>query len=169
MGGCVPDSPRAPIVPVPGGGRPAPVPRVLHRAPVSCPAVYSSRCSSRSSSREEKGDLSHCSRPLAEATLTVTTSGSVGQRATHVTCPAEAQVVGDVGQPLLHPLLRILLICTRSRTEWPWLSAPGEDPALTIQKGSHLSKQSMVAPLRYYPLHHVKCVRLASGMEWEEI
>lgn len=86
------------------------------------------------------------------------TSGLCWQVAARVTCPAEAQVVGDVGQPLLHPLLRILLICTRSRTEWPWLSVLGEDPALTIHRGSHLSKQSMVAPSRYYPYITRVCV-----------
>jgi hypothetical protein len=38
---------------------------------------------------------------------------------THLTCPAEAKVIGHISQPFLDPFLLLLCIYRRSKTEWP--------------------------------------------------
>lgn len=38
---------------------------------------------------------------------------------TPVTCPAEAKMISNISQPLFNPLLLILGIYRRSKTEWP--------------------------------------------------
>lgn len=91
----------------------------------------------RSSSSDEQGPF-HCQRCLARQLCHLDQAGFTDKAIrAHLTCPAEAEVIGDTRQPFRHPVPLILLIYRRSKQKGQRLSTAGGNPQCGHpQKGS---------------------------------
>lgn len=106
---------------------------------------------------------------LAYAPMSFRPSGPVDRVGrTRFTCPAEAQVIGDIRQPFLDAFLLVLLTYRRSKTEWPTLSMTVEDPQCwpsTQRKSLVQIPNGSTTELLQVNSHYAVCL-LTSGMEW---
>lgn len=150
------------------GGRPARRRGWVDERLSPSPRFLPSSLPTWSSSSDEQGSF-HCQWRLVRQPCHLDQEGFTDNAVcAHLTCPAEAEVIGDTRQPFCHPILLILLIYRRSKTEgpevvygrrWPTVRSPPER--------KHLSKYLVTAQFSDYILNHIKlCVCLISGMEW---